>query len=183
MEGTHTTGGPQIILCILIFLLVLGVGTALGGAGETRCRGGSLRVGTFGEPASLDAHRLPPIGKQFITGPYLESLYTQGLDYSWIPMLAEGHTVSDDGLVYTIRSRRGVPFHHGKEPTAADAVASLRRNGRGKTAWVDTLLFLYPPEDPVRMAAIESGAVDFTVFFSSEAYDRLRALLSPFPPG
>lgn len=37
---------------------------------------------------------------------------------------------SDDGLVYTFKLRRGVPFHHGKELTAADAVASLLRWGK-----------------------------------------------------
>jgi peptide/nickel transport system substrate-binding protein len=184
-------------------------------------------------------------------------------------MLAEGHTVSDDGLVYTIKLRRGVPFHHGKELTAADAVASLLRWGKitpggrrlfqrvesvkaldqytfqlrlqgktalvlpllgtaiypkevleeagegqirthigtgpfklaelqpgrvklvrfeqyqtraeppnglggGKTAWVDNLLFLYIPDDSVRMAALESRDVDIT-WGMHEAYDRLKA--------
>jgi peptide/nickel transport system substrate-binding protein len=43
-----------------------------------------------------------------------------------VPMLAEGQTVSDDGLLYTIQLRRGVPFHRGQELTVADVVASLQ---------------------------------------------------------
>jgi peptide/nickel transport system substrate-binding protein len=54
-------------------------------------------------------------------------------------MLAEGHTVSDDGRRYTIALRRGVKFHNGKELTAADVVVSLTRWGRlqtsGKAIW------------------------------------------------
>jgi peptide/nickel transport system substrate-binding protein len=45
-------------------------------------------------------------------------------------MLAEGHTVADGGRAYTIRLRRGVRFHNGKEMTSADVVASLNRWGR-----------------------------------------------------
>jgi len=46
--------------------------------------------------------------------------------------------------------------------------------GGGKTTWVDTLLFLYIPDDSVRMAALESGDVDIT-WGTHEAYDRLKA--------
>jgi peptide/nickel transport system substrate-binding protein len=45
-------------------------------------------------------------------------------------MLAEGHAVSRDGLVYTIKLRRGVKFHNGKEMTSDDVVASIARWGK-----------------------------------------------------
>jgi peptide/nickel transport system substrate-binding protein len=269
MEPTHTPLGRYVIPCSLGFVLALGVLTAFGGADETPRNGGTLRVGMIAEPPTLDIHWDPEDNGQLIAGHYVEGLYTQGLDYGRIPMLAEGHTVSDDGLVYTIKLRRGVPFHHGQELTAADAVASLQRSGRlrasgrrlfqrvesvkaldkytvqlrlqgktalvlpllgtaiypkevleeagegqirthigtgpfklaelqpgrvklvrfeayqaraeppngyggGKTAWVDTLLFRYIPDDSVRMAALESGDVDIT-WGTHEAYDRLKA--------
>jgi peptide/nickel transport system substrate-binding protein len=54
-------------------------------------------------------------------------------------MLAEGYTVSDGGRTFTIRLRKGVKFHHGKELTAPDVVASLTRWGKiataGKPVW------------------------------------------------
>lgn len=268
MERMHTPLGQHIIPCGLVFLLILGVATAFGGAGETPRKGGTLRVGMIAEPSTLDMHWEAEGIAQLIAGHYVESLYTQGQDYGWIPMLAEGHTVSDDGLVYTIRLRWGVPFHHGQELTAADAVASLLRYGRlrarggrlqrvesvkaldqytvqlrlqgktalvlpflgtaiypkevleeagegqirthigtgpfklaelhpghvklvrfeayqaraeppngyggGKTAWLDTPLFLIIPDDSVRMAALESGDVDIT-WGMHEAYERLKA--------
>jgi len=130
MEPTHTPLGQHVIPYSLVFLLALGVLTAFGGAGETPRKGGTIRVGMIAEPYTLDMHWQPEGTGQLIAYHFLEGLYTQGLDYGWIPMLAEGHTVSEDGLVYTIKLRRGVPFHHGKELTAADAVASLQRYGR-----------------------------------------------------
>jgi peptide/nickel transport system substrate-binding protein len=56
------------------------------------------------------------------------------------PQMAESHTVSGDGLAYTIRLRPGLAFHDGTPVRAADAVASLRRwsqrdvNGRAMAA-------------------------------------------------
>jgi len=45
--------------------------------------------------------------------------------------------------------------------------------GGGKTAWLDALLFLYIPDDHVRLAALESGDVVIT-WGTHEAYDRLK---------
>jgi peptide/nickel transport system substrate-binding protein len=130
IEPTHTPIGQHVIPHSLVFLLALGVLAAFGGAGETPRKGGTMRVGMTGEAPSLDMHWQPEGTGQLIAGHYVEGLYTQGQDYGWIPMLAEGHRISDDGLVYTIKLRQGVPFHHGQELTAADAVASLVRYGK-----------------------------------------------------
>src|SRR5690606_27270508 len=46
-----------------------------------------------------------------------------------IPMLAESHEVSEDGLVNTLKLRQGVMFHNGEEMTAADVIASIERWG------------------------------------------------------
>ncbi|WP_159995433.1 ABC transporter substrate-binding protein [Roseomonas sp. 18066] len=44
-----------------------------------------------------------------------------------IPWLAESHTVSEDGKVYTFTLRQGAKFHDGKPVTAEDVVFSLER--------------------------------------------------------
>src|SRR4051794_4495128 len=41
--------------------------------------------------------------------------------------LAESHSVSSDGLVYTFKLRRGVKFHDDSELTSADVVYSVDR--------------------------------------------------------
>ncbi|MFC3127300.1 ABC transporter substrate-binding protein [Pseudoroseomonas globiformis] len=43
------------------------------------------------------------------------------------PQMAEGHSLSDDGLTWTIRLREGLLFHDGEPVRSRDCVASLRR--------------------------------------------------------
>ena len=43
------------------------------------------------------------------------------------PQMAEGYTVSPDGLTYTITLRDGLAWHDGTPVTAEDCVASLKR--------------------------------------------------------
>ena len=56
-----------------------------------------------------------------------EALFTFDADYATVPMLAQAHEVSEDGLTHTITLRQGVQFHTGGEMTATDVVASFNR--------------------------------------------------------
>ncbi len=49
------------------------------------------------------------------------------------PQMAEGHSVSDDGLRWTIRLREGLVFHDGTPVRSRDCAASLRRWGNRDT--------------------------------------------------
>src|SRR6266511_7498 len=133
MARMPTTSGPHATLYSLVCLLVLSVGAALGAAGDTPRRGGTLRWVALALE-TLDPHLRTLQVTYILANHFLEGLYTTGLDGGPIPMLAEGHTISDDGLRYTFNLRRGVPFHHGKELTAGDVVPSLQRWGR-KRPW------------------------------------------------
>jgi peptide/nickel transport system substrate-binding protein len=101
--------------------------------------GGALKVAISAEPPALDLHWTTTVVPSQIMWHVFETLYTFDKDWSPIPLLAEGHTVTDGGRRYTITLRKGVRFHTGKEMTAADVVASLNRWGRmaslGKTLW------------------------------------------------
>jgi len=95
----------------------------------------------IGEPPTLDMHWTTAVITQQIMWHVYETLYTYDKNYAPIPLLAEGHTVSDKGRRYTITLRRGVRFHTGKEMRAPDVVASLGRWGLvstiGKALWKD----------------------------------------------
>src|SRR5262249_44210276 len=65
-----------------------------------------------------------------LTNHIYEGLYSLDSSNKPIPMLAEGVTISKDGLVYTFKLRQGVKFHNGKEMTSEDVVASLARWGK-----------------------------------------------------
>jgi peptide/nickel transport system substrate-binding protein len=107
---------------------LLGAGAASGA--DTPKRGGVLRIGTVGEPPTLDAHWTTVAITDVITNHVYEGLFTLDEDRRPIPMLAEGYTVSRDGLTYTFKLRQGVRFHNGKEMSAEDVVASLKRWGQ-----------------------------------------------------
>jgi peptide/nickel transport system substrate-binding protein len=98
-----------------------------------------LKVAMIGEPPSLDLHWSPTAVTSIPMWHVFEMLYTLDKDWSPIPHLAEGHTVSNGGRQYTITLRKGIRFHNGKEMTAADVAASLNRWGRmatvGKALW------------------------------------------------
>lgn len=56
-----------------------------------------------------------------------DTLYGIDVEGRPYPQLAAGHTVSGDGLVWTITLRDGPLFHDGEKILAKDAVASIRR--------------------------------------------------------
>jgi peptide/nickel transport system substrate-binding protein len=113
-----------VALAALLTLLAV-VSTAR--AQETPRMGGVLKVAAIGEPPTLDIAMSTATQVYEIMWHVSESLFTYDKNFSPIPMLAEGYTVDNKGLRYTVTLRRGVKFHNGKEMTSADVVPSLKR--------------------------------------------------------
>src|SRR5712691_10128926 len=91
-------------------------------------KGGVLRIGNLGEPPSLDPHWGTQTITEVLANHIFEGLYALDDKYQPIPMLADGMpTISRDGLTYTIKLRRGIKFHNGKEMTSDDVVPSIVR--------------------------------------------------------
>ncbi len=93
---------------------------------EEGVRGGTLRVGTLGEPATLDEHTTTTFTAELMY-PVYETLFTYDAEYNVVPELVDTHTVSDDGLTHTMTLRQGITFHNGEPMTAADVHASVTR--------------------------------------------------------
>src|SRR5262245_21019579 len=121
------TQGALLRFTVAIVALALGVaGTSWDALAQKK--GGVLRVAHLGEPPSLDAHWTTASLVETIVNHIYEGLYSLDDNYRPIPMLADGMpAVSRDQLTYTIKLRRGVKFHNGKELTAEDVVPSLNR--------------------------------------------------------
>jgi glutathione transport system substrate-binding protein len=58
---------------------------------------------------------------------FYEGLFGFDKDMKLVPVLAESYTVSSDGLVYTVKLKRGVKFHDGTDFNAAAVKANLDR--------------------------------------------------------
>ena len=88
--------------------------------------GGTLRVASMGEPASLDPHKVSGTWENYVVGDMFVGLTTEDPKADAIPGIAESWTVSEDGKTYTFKLRPskwsdGTPF------TANDFVFSLQR--------------------------------------------------------
>ena len=92
--------------------------------------GGNLTVALVGEPPTLDEHQTTAGVTAEVTSPIYETLFAYDNEWQPTPMLAESHTISEDGLTHTIALRQGVPFHNGEIMTSADVKASLDRWGQ-----------------------------------------------------
>ena len=148
-----------LIVCAAALLAAAGLASAAG----AQTKGGILRVGNLGEPPALDAHWTTASITETLTNHIYEGLYSLDGSNRPIPMLAEGHTVSKDGLVYTFKLRQGVKFHNGKEMTAEDVVASLGRWGKqsvyGKALFAQVSEFKALDKYTVEMRLKEKSAI------------------------
>lgn len=120
-----------------------------------------------------DINTLDPIATTNFTirnASYLiyDTLFALDASYQVQPQMAEGYTVSDDGLIYTITLRDGLMFHDNTPVTAADAVASLQR--WGKADGLGKVLFS-------KMASIEAVDDKSFVITMSEPWGQVLGAL------
>src|SRR5207248_3417531 len=148
---------------VLLALATLALVTGSALTAEAQKKGGILKVGNLGEPPSLDAHWTTASITETLTNHIYEGLYSLDSSNRPIPMLAESHTVSKDGLVYTFKLRQGIKFHNGKEMTSEDVVASLTRWGKqssyGKALFAQVAEFRAVDKYTVQMQLKEKSAI------------------------
>jgi len=115
----------QGILLGIVLVLILGIALESKAQQKEQPKmGGTLVFGLGKEPANP----IPFIGtsstNQFVKETTYESLLTQDDEGRIVPNLATGYEVSSGGTAITLRLRKGVKFHNGKEMKADDVVWS-----------------------------------------------------------
>jgi peptide/nickel transport system substrate-binding protein len=119
------------LLAFVVFVMML---AAVPLTADAQKKGGVLKIGNLGEPPSLDPHWGTQTITEVLTNHVFEGLYSLDEKYQPIPMLADGMpAVSKDGLTYTIKLRKGIKFHNGKEMTSDDVLASIVRWSKRST--------------------------------------------------
>lgn len=102
--------------------------TSLAADGASAQAGGKFVYANNSPYDNLDPHTIFDIARAASRFNMYDGLY-RWVDNppKMIPWLAESHTVSQDGLVYTFKLRQNAKFHDGKPVTAADVVYSIER--------------------------------------------------------
>ena len=121
-----------LILLSIMVLSGLGIGQAL-----AERAGGTLNFMApyGGDLASLDPHKSERIQDFLVSMNLNRSLYRWSAAESRpVLELGESVTVSDDGLVYTYKLKKGVKFHNGREVKADDFIYSYHRIMSGDLA-------------------------------------------------
>lgn len=103
---------------------------ALAAAGPVA--GGTLNMSLGPDFVTLDPWYDVP-GSEFRATPFEAPMRPNPRGTAYEPWLAEAVTESPDGLAVTLRMRRGVKFHNGRELTAADVVWSVGRAMNSQT--------------------------------------------------
>ena len=116
MKKTYLT------LAMSALLVLTGAGPA-----HAQKKGGEVVIGMTAAPPSLDPHATSAQVARNVNLHIFETLYARDEGARPVPDLAEGVTISADGLTYLFKLRTGVKFHNGKDMTSADVVASLER--------------------------------------------------------
>ncbi|HLW61242.1 MAG TPA: ABC transporter substrate-binding protein [bacterium] len=158
-------------------LLLFGMGDRVHGAGPVR--GGVLHIATNAEPGTLDWTASTATATRLVAWHIYETLFALDKNYEVRPMLAEGYSVSADGLHYTVRLRKGVTFHTGQPMTADDVVASLERWGKMSGGGRETFRFVkqVTKVDPATIE-IELSRI-FTPLIANIADPKEAAIIMP----
>lgn len=124
-------------------------------------KGGDVVIAMTQAPPSLDPHVTSAQAARNVNLHVFETLYARDENARPVPDLAEGVSISPDGLTYVFTLRRGVKFHNGKEMGSADVVASLERYRKvGASASllgaIDTITATGATEVTVKLKSVQS---------------------------
>ncbi|RCS22153.1 glutathione ABC transporter substrate-binding protein GsiB [Phyllobacterium salinisoli] len=110
--------GRQLALGLLA-LAALGAGPALAAKAPV--------LAIYLAPETLDPYNTNTTLTTAVTKSFYEGLFGFDKDLKVQPVLAESYTVSDDGLVYTLKLREGVKFHDGTDFNSEAVKVTLDR--------------------------------------------------------
>lgn len=122
-----------------------------------------LLRGNSGEPSTLDPHLVQNSAEFIIVNDLFVGLFSQAADGSVIPGIAESHTVSEDGLVWTFNLREGLQWSDGVALTSEDVLYSFRRALTPETAASQaSMLYAIKNAEAANSGAMEPDQIGVT---------------------
>jgi peptide/nickel transport system substrate-binding protein len=123
MQGPHSKPSLRFIQSILLLMVLPFLFQC---AKEEDPYGGTLVLSSFREPYGLNPiFNLDTVSTN-LNSMIFNSLFVLDENLEYIPDLAESWQVSEDGLTWDVRLRRGVLFHDGEELDAEDVVFTFQ---------------------------------------------------------
>jgi peptide/nickel transport system substrate-binding protein len=135
-------------------------GQASHAATDTPVSGGALTWGVETEPATLNPQLNGQDKTKLLLRNVFESLLARTADGGYVPWLATGYRVSDDGRTYTFTLRDGVAFSDGQ---AFDAAAVVTNFARLKNATYSGSISAGPVSHLELARAVDDKTVELTL--------------------
>ena len=140
----------------------------------TSTTGSTLTIGMLTQPATLNIYtNFLWAGTQIIYG-IMNSLLRMDNKMQLQSALAESYAVSDDGLTYTFKLRKGVKWHDGQPFTAQDVVATWNMvmnpdySANDLTGW-DKIKSMETPDDYTVVMQLKQVFSPFIIFVGGMA--------------
>jgi peptide/nickel transport system substrate-binding protein len=115
--------GLFIVLVVSLFLGVFGLQSRF--SVEIPSYGGTVREGIIGSPRLINPLLAVSQSDLDLTSLIYSGLLRPDADGNMLPDLAEGYTISEDKLTYTVTLKEGLTFHDGEPLTAEDVVYTV----------------------------------------------------------
>ncbi len=143
----------------------------------------TLRLNLSSEPDYLDPALNSSVDGACLAANSFSGLYTYNAEGVTVPACAEGYTVSEDGLTYTVTLKEGLKWSDGSDLTAADFEYSWKRAAADETAADYAYMFNgiagFPNDLAVK--AVDDRTFEFTLTAPCAYMEDLMAFPTFFP--
>lgn len=140
--------------------------TAENNDSSTSKYGGQVIVAIPQDLDYLDLHLAEAAGTREVMFNIFEGLLKVNTEGGLNPAIAESYEISEDGLTYTFKIRKGVKFHNGKELTAKDVVYSYSKlagleTGEPLSSSFSSVEKIESPDDYTVVITLKENTVGF----------------------
>lgn len=181
-----TKAGKKVLLTLVCAALAIALGACSGDKAET----GSSQI-TIGIPQdvdSLDPHKAVAAGTKEVLFNVFEGLVKPDSEGNLNDAVAESHTISEDGRVYTFTLREGVKFHDGTPVTAQDVKYSIDRcssteNGEPLVSAFEAIDSVNIIDEKTVEIVLKEGDTDFLPYLTTAVIPEHNASPESTPVG